>query len=503
MKKIIALLLALTMMLALVSAVAEGEVSYKVTDEPVTLVLIRSDNVNQPMQLGNEVLKKIEELTGVTLEIQAIAGSDWSTKTEMAIASGAAYDIMYDCGYVSNYAGQGAYLDVSKYWDEMPNLKALFEKYPDLNKLYIDGALYQIPVLGRYVNRFGRSPQIRVDLVEETGLDMPETYDDLLEVLKAIKEEHPETYPIGNRNGTTNLWTCYAYSFGTGFDNNGVYWEPTTNEYRFGPMSEEFMTMLQWFADAYEAGVLDPDYAVTTSTAWQQNMSSGYNCFFYDNPTFASNYNLVLATTDENAKFAPLAVPASGETRRGLYYSMHDLGATVINANTKYPEVCCRFMDFLYSDFGCDLSCFGIEGLTFEYDENGTPVIKQDAIAEYMGASDPMRAFFGKYSLAKLGIARYIDEHDQDPFLTEESAEWYNVWGNWEFMDEPVMNPAFTTAESEELADLLSKISTTLEMEYDAFITGKRPVSEWTQVQDTIRADAERVCEIYNAAAAR
>ena len=32
---------------------------------------------------------------------------------------------------------------------------------------------------------------------------------------------------------------------------------------------------------------------------------------------------------------------------------------------------------------------------------------------------------------------------------------------------------------------------------------GQRPVSEWTQVQDQIRASAERICEIYNTAAAR
>ena len=148
-RKILSLTLALTMMLALVpvASVAEEEVTdqYRITDEPVTLKLIRSDNSNQPMQLGNEVLQAIEKYTGVKLEIEAIAGSDFTTKTEMLIATGAEYDIMYDCYYVANYAGQGAFLDVSQYLDEMPNLKALFEQYPDLNKLYTGDALYQIP----------------------------------------------------------------------------------------------------------------------------------------------------------------------------------------------------------------------------------------------------------------------------------------------------------------------------------------------------------------------
>lgn len=506
-RKILSLALALTMMLALVpvASVAEEEVTdqYRITYEPVTLKLIRSDNSNQPMQLGNEVLQAIEKYTGVKLEIEAIAGSDFTTKTEMLIATGAEYDIMYDCYYVANYAGQGAFLDVSQYLDEMPNLKALFEQYPDLNKLYTGDALYQIPVLSRVAYRMGRSPQLRSDLLAETGMAVPTNYTELYEVLKAIKANHPDMYPIGNRNGTANLMVCYSYSFGTGYESNGVYWEPTQNKYVFGPLSDEFTTMLQWFADAYKDGLLDPDYAVVTSTQWQERLSSGQNCFFYDNPTFATNFNAALASTNADAKFEPVEVPASGDTHRGLYYNKHDMGATVINADSKYPEIACKLMDFLYSDFGCTLTNFGIEGETYKVNDEGKPEILDEEVTAFADASDPMRALFGKYSLGKLGIARYIDDTAQDKFINAELASWYDLWGSWSFMDEPVMDPAFTTEENEELAELKSEVTDILTTNYDAFIMGQRPVSEWTQVQDQIRASAERICEIYNTAAAR
>ncbi len=507
MKKLLSLALALAMMLALVSTASMAEEAtdqYRITDEPVTLKLIRSDNSNQPMQLGNDVLKAIEKYTGVTLEIEAIAGSDFTTKTEMLIATNAGYDIMYDCYYVANYAGQGAYLDLSQYLDTcMPNIKALFEAYPDLNKLYTGDALYQIPVLSREAYRMGRSPQLRSDLLEETGMAAPTNYTELYEVLKAIKENHPDIYPIGNRNGTSNLMVCYSYSFGTGYESSGVYWEPTQNEYVFGPLSDEFMTMLQWFADAYKDGLLDPDYAVVTSTQWQERLASGQNCFFYDNPTFATNFNAALASVNPDAKFEPVEVPASGETHRGLYYNKHDMGATVISADTKYPEIACKLMDFLYSDFGCTLTNFGIEGVTYQLDAEGKPEIMDEAVAEFTTASDPMRAMFGKYSLGKLGIARYIDDTAQDKFINEQLGEWYDLWGSWEFMDEPVMDPSFTTEENEELSELKSEVTDILTTSYDAFIMGQRPVSEWTQVQDQIRESAERICEIYNAAANR
>ncbi|MBR4236321.1 MAG: extracellular solute-binding protein [Clostridia bacterium] len=504
-RKLVSLLLALCMLATLVCVgVAEDEdlSQYRITDEDVTIILVRSDNSNQPMQLDSPTIAKIQEITGVKLEIQAIAGSDFTSKTEMIISTNQPYDIMYDCYYVAKYAGQDAFLNIDTYLNEedMPNLYALFTEISDLSKLYIDGALYQIPVLSREAYRMGRSPQIRQDLLAETGMDAPATWDELYEVLLAIKEAHPEVYPIGNRNGTGNLFTCYAYPFGTG---DGVYWEPEAGEYVYGPLSEEYMTLLQWLADAYADGILDPDYAVATSTQWQERLASGQNVFFYDNPTFATNFNGALASTTPGAYFGPIEVPASGDTQRGLYYSKHDMGATVINANTQYPEICCKLMDFLYSDYGCTLTNFGIEGESFEYNADGEPEILASAVEAYMTASDPMRAFFGKYALAKLGMARYIDDRDQDKFVTEEAANWYATWGSWAFMDEPVLDPAFTTEENEELSKLKSEVNDVLSMSYDDFIMGNRPVEEWTQVQDQIRDSALRICEIYNAAAAR
>ena len=69
-RKLVTLLLALCMALTMLPAsLAEEDLSqYRITDEPVTIILVRSDNSNQPMQLDSPTLKRIEEITGVTLE---------------------------------------------------------------------------------------------------------------------------------------------------------------------------------------------------------------------------------------------------------------------------------------------------------------------------------------------------------------------------------------------------------------------------------------------------
>ena len=73
-RKLLAMALSLVVALVMAApALADGAdaTSYKLTDEPVTLTLVRLDNSNQPMQLDNKVIAAIEEATGVTLEISS------------------------------------------------------------------------------------------------------------------------------------------------------------------------------------------------------------------------------------------------------------------------------------------------------------------------------------------------------------------------------------------------------------------------------------------------
>ena len=495
---IISVLLVLLLVVGLLPAAYAEDIptEYRLTDEPITITLVRSDNPNQPMKLDALTIELIEKYTGVTLEVEAISGSDFGTKTEMLIATNNLPDIMYDCFYVNNYAASGVFLDIAKYLDHMPNFSRILEEQPDLKKSYTGDSLYFVPVLGREVFRMGRSPQIRQDLLQATGLPVPNTFDELYTVLLAIKEANPATYPLANRNGTGNLFTCYAFPMGSG---DGVYWEPTLNKYVFGQAEENFLPVLEFFSKAYADGILDPDYAVCTGTQWQERLASGQSSFYFDNPSFAINFNAALAAEGTGKAFGPIAVPEFNGTRRGLYNNKNNMGATVINADTKHPEIVCALLDFLYSDVGCDLTNFGIKGVHYDVLADGTYEMLPDAVTPFLTASDPMRAFYGEYGLGLLGMARYIDERSQAPFMTEESLNWYEQWGNWDFMREPVADPSFTADQSEEIAELRTRINDTFTAEYDKFIMGQRPVSEWPDVQAKVADDVSRLCEIYNA----
>ncbi len=474
-----------------------------ITDEDVTIRLVRSDNPAQPMTLDNIGIQEIYKRTGVKLEVETIPGADFAEKQKVMVSTGNMPDILYDTYNVSDFAGSGVFACISDYFDIMPNFKALWDANPDLKKINIDGKLYQVPVLGRYIYRFGRSPMIREDLLVETGLEAPKTFDDLYTVLKAIKEKHPDTYPLANRNGTENLFTCFGYSFGSG---NNMYFDPLAGggKYLYAQAHDEFIPMLEYLHKLYAEGLLDPDYAVASSSQWQEKLAAGRSSFFFDNPSFAVNFNKALAETDTNALFGPMEIPAtSSGLQRGLFYSKDDMGATTVNAKSENLEVALKLIDYLYSDEGCDLTNFGIEGQ--QYDKSGDNyTLKEEVINQYMTQTDPLRAFYGSIGGGKLGLARYIDERAQDAFFDEQTKSWYNTWSTWNFMDEMVIDPPFTAEEAETLKDMRTNITTILAAEYDNFIIGTRPTSEWKQVQQQIsEAGALEMEQIYADALAR
>ena len=468
--------------------------------EEVTLRLVRADNPAQPMLLDSVVLDEIYKRTGIKLSIEAIPGGDFSQKQQTMIVTNSMPDILYDTYNIPDYASSGVFAAVSDYLDIMPNFAKMLEENPDFKKLYNDGKLYQIPVMGRYIYRFGRSPMIREDLLAETGLAAPGTFEDLYNVLKAIKEKYPETYPMANRNGTGNLFTCVAYPMGSGA---GIYYDPAINggSYSYGPAHDAFIPVLEYLAKLYAEGLLDPDYAVASSGQWQEKLAAGRSSFFFDNPSFAANFNLALADTDAAMKFAPMNIPAMADgTQRGLFYMKHDLGATTIAANSSNIEACMRLMDFLYSEEGCDLTNFGVEGVHYDI-VDGEYVLKSEVVEKYMAQADPLRAFYGDIGAGKLGMARYVDERAQEAFFDAEMKSWYETWSTWAYMGEMVIDPPFTEEENEELKELRTRVNTILDAEYDKFITGARPISEFADVQkQIIDAGALEIEAIYNTA---
>ena len=492
------------------SAASSASASGKITDTDVTLTLVRSDNANQPMQTDSLVIQEIYKRTGVKLSINAIPSADWDTKTKVMLATDDMPDIMFDTPNAANYVSSGIFVAISDKFSEMPNLSKLLAADTNSKKCYVDGKLYYAPELGRNWLALARVPMIRQDLLTSLNLTTPTTYDELYNDLLAIKTAYPDVYPIANRNGTTNLFTCFGYSLGSGGDIDGtgtpIYYDYDVDggKWQFAPIHENFTTMLSFFNKLYSAGLLDPDYATCTSAQWKEKLSSGKSVFFFDNPTFAFNFNSSLKTAvSADAKFVPFEIPANSTGKaRGYWYSASNYSATTISSKSANIDVACKLVDWLYSDEGADLTNYGVEGE--QYTKSGsTYTIKSEIVQQFASTSDPWRSFLGSIGAGELGLARYYDSASQSSFMSSEESTMYASWGKFHNLVDYVAAPAFTSDENDELKTLTTKVNTILASEYDKYIMGKESISNWTKVQQSIMTDAQRIEDLYNTAEQR
>ena len=262
MKKLVSLLLALLLMFGCAYA---AEYAPAITDEPVTLTCMRYirdiDNIDMSDLWFNNHL---EELTGVHIEYTAVSQSDFPQQLNLMYASGEYPDLVIDCNNnvdLEMYGvEQGVYIPLDDIIDDyMPNYKALMET----GELYYaatkasDGHIYCTGYIADS-NDHTSAGYLFINKVwlEELGLDMPTSMDELYEVLLAFKEAHPDGYIW--EDIFSDLYTYYPQLWG--FTDSGN-WMSITEEgvVRFNGTLQNFRDMLEFISKCYEAGILDPD----------------------------------------------------------------------------------------------------------------------------------------------------------------------------------------------------------------------------------------------------
>lgn len=73
--------------------------------------------------------------------------------------------------------------------------------------------------------------------------------------------------------------------------------------------------------------------------------------------------------------------------RRAMAYATELPGRFyALNASAKNKEEIIKFVDWMYSKEGSDISNYGVEGVSFQYNENGEPEFIKDYIMPFKDA---------------------------------------------------------------------------------------------------------------------
>ncbi len=502
------------------AAEVDPEKASWVSDKQVEISIMMMDNANQAIKTDAPAHKEIEKKTNVKLNLQVVPSSSYKDKKNILLGTNNFPDIIYLQGMddVVSYASSGIFEPLSQYVNEetMPNFYKFWEQYPEMKKYMVEGELFVFPVVARGETANGYGPVIRTDLLEKHNLPTPQTFDELLEVLTKLKELYPDSIPWTTRKGTSNLFDTTAYMLGSGHGKNGLYYDFDQQKYVFGPASENFKAVLDFLSRAYAAGVLDPEYATSNAEQMESKLSSGKSFFFCDNSGFGQNYTKALRKIEgnENATMQIIPIPENSfGQRRAMAYAAELPGRFyAVNASAKNKAEIIKFIDWMYSKEGSDISNYGVEGVSFEYDANGEPQFIKDYVMQFKDASpSDYYAVYADMGITKLdwslwacNTKTWFEIQKLDGNWDEVADEYWEIIAADEAYVQPAINPALTQEETERVQDILTDLNTMLEQEYNKYIMGQEDVANWDNIIKKCEDMGVRELEqIYNDAEAR
>ena len=242
----------------------DDESTALVSEEKITLtVMSRRDPMGGDWK-DLRIFKDLEEMTNVHFEFDVVY-EGFDEKKNLALATGDMPDIFLGALGVEDeetYGPQGVLIDLTDLIEEHgTNMKQTFEKYPLLKQtmtasdgnIYALGQVLKTPTMGSY------KPVINKVWLDNLGLEVPETIDDLYEVLKAFKTDDPnkngenDEIPLGEIQ-FTHLNGMLLPAFGEMAQDIAV-WD---GEIVYTPMTEGYKHYLEFVNKLYKEELIDP-----------------------------------------------------------------------------------------------------------------------------------------------------------------------------------------------------------------------------------------------------
>lgn len=475
--------------------------------------------------IQEEWLKLSGELLGreIQPEYEFINVGDYAEKLDIICAGGDIPDLLsYGWGTQADlirYGEDGLFEEITQHLDSLPNYKAVLEAderaqynlYSNDGKLYaFYGATYQGDQPATSSN--GNAAGIRKDILDELGLEIPETIEDFYNCAKAMKAAYPDIYPLilhEEWQPPENLLFAANHTSGDRYYNG--------TEYVYGPTEDAYKEALMELNKWYTEGLISPDYFTHTSENGTAAVAAGEALMI---PSIWEGYPGQWKETYPDQEW--ILVPAIKNEKYGDPWSFYrgnpsewnviSSYSVVVGADSKVKDEMLQLMDVQYADEMVNLICWGIEGTTYEIDENGEQHFLPDFLAD---TTKWPEIAFGQGS-CRAGIF----PTQQSTIANNESAVYGEIYYNGEIHENEryvdfvsaaykeelavptslITATALTTDESEEYANIMTPVETFAKEQKVKFIKGERSFDEWDQYLEELNAmgDIQAAMDLYN-----
>lgn len=432
--------------------------------------------------------------TGEQFEMQWVPDASKEEKLNAALASNTLADItsltqVDRSTTIRNALSSGMFWDVEEYLDQFPNLSKIDPKTIGVAK--VDGRLYGIP-FQKPIARYGVI--VRQDWLDNLGLEVPHTLDELANVARAFTEDDPDGNGVDDTVGFIDRAESYSLSFRilAGYFGAGDKFEVAeNNEIVPAFQGESWMAAMEWYREVYANGWVNQEFV----TMQKQNQQDAIA---------QSKGGIVITGLMEPRNYMSLATNADPETpmswalvndmtyadvpRRIVSDTGGGMGGLLAISKSSVSDEdellrVLGFIDSLLSEEAYTLMTYGIEGEHYEIDSEGIVSIIDQATWEQQ-------------------VQPYASSRPSDLVVTFRSSEPYVDLGNEliaENAEFAVTNPAQPLS-SEAYDEGWSVIDQTMMDAYNKFILGQIDMDGYEQaIEDANSQGLTAVIEEFTA----
>lgn len=460
---------------------------------------------------------ELEEMSNVQVEFQLLHPMNFNEQFNLQMASGDYADIYCEAGagYTGGYdqaVEDEVFLDLTDLMAEYaPNYNAIINanEQNQRDALTDQGRVVFFAQVYDPYAPCEKGPMIRADWAEEFGMDPAEinTYDEY----EAYIEQAYNTYgatvqlPMAGVPGFEYLNAGFNTSagFGNSFEAT-LPWHQVDGQLYSGVLTEGFIEYTELVADWYAKGWIYQDF-MSEDFGMQGGadigmVTGGQSSLWWSEMHYMEQY--IQNATEEGYKIAAIqdAVKNEGDvTHLGQtnYQSLSTMGTCVITTACEIPEIAMQWMDFRYSEKGSILANWGVEGVSFEYDEEGKPYYTDLLVNNPEGMTATLAQF--RYMLQNTVCLTSVAAKHQG--LTEQQLGAPEIWmtnkdNAWGCPSSLTM----TTDEAEEYSSMAGDIITYAQENFLRYITGEEPIENLQGFVDTCKEmGLERCQEIKQA----
>ncbi|KRG11886.1 hypothetical protein ACA29_14440 [Lederbergia galactosidilytica] len=400
-----------------------------IVDEEIELKFFaRRSPVNGPYK-DMSVFKEFEKLSNIKIEWNDVPQDGFDERKNLEYAAKKLPDAFYKAeishAEAVKYGSSGLFIPLEDLLEEYaPNLTALFEQYPEIKSSITapDGHIYALPAIVELDAARTEKFWVNKDWLDKLGLEEPTKPEELVDVLTAFKNDDPngngkqDEIPLTERNFPT-LVNNMASSWGL-LQDMGNTINIENDKVHIWKTDDKYKDLLQFLNKLYKEGLLDRDVLSHFPSEYTAKLSTGKVGMSHtqgdDMSTQYKDYEYI-GIAPIKGPFGDQLVKASPLAR--------DFGTFAITSANEYPEATIRWIDYFFSKEGSIFFRYGVEGETFNYDDNGLPqYIEEDAnlenVTPFPGGGAPQ--YITEYNSSAINSEAVQEAQKKfDPYLPE------------------------------------------------------------------------------------